>query len=255
MHMKPLLNASKIWLTNNKTLVLTGASIVLSGAAVAFGIHATPKYTRKIETLDELKYPQRPTKGDKAKALVKYYWPVAVCYAGSATCAILAHSSDAKKITALTNTTSALTNAYALSEKALQTYKKQVKEELGEEKEHDISEKAKTVMADQREQLEIVVDPDDDVLCYDELTGVYFKSTPEKIRAAMNAVNASIRTDDSATLNDLYFEIGLPEVRIGDMLEWRIDNGYGDVAFKEHLSPSKKPAVCMSLKNLTWANG
>lgn len=61
-------------------------------------------------------------------------------------------------------------------------------------------------------------------ICYDPMTGRYFYSDPEAIRAAQNDVLEQIHGDWSATLNEFYAALGLDSVKLGDDLGWNVNN-------------------------------
>ena len=70
-----------------------------------------------------------------------------------------------------------------------------------------------------------------ETLCYDVLSGRYFKSDIEKIREA---------------INDLYYAIGLPDIKLGEALGWNIDKGYIDVQFGTHLAANGTPCLVLA---------
>ena len=55
-------------------------------------------------------------------------------------------------------------------------------------------------------------------LCYDAMSGRYFYSDKETIRAAVNTINNKITSgqEDYESLNDLYYELGLPCTGCGE---------------------------------------
>ena len=57
-------------------------------------------------------------------------------------------------------------------------------------------------------------------LYYDSLTGRYFYSEMPHIERAINAVNAKIIKQGYASVNDFFYELGLPPVKLGEQLGW-----------------------------------
>lgn len=246
MNIKALTKIAGTWIKKNSPSILTGSSIVLSGTAVILGITATPKF---MEAIDDREYIRYISKKEKAKLIVKHYWPTALCYLASAACSVFSHNVQARA-------TTALSAACSLTEKAFSDYRKEVENKIGKEEETKIQKEVveKQQGAEQKIPLHYtVVDPDDDdVLCYDMMSGSYFKSNKTKIGAAINRINELVRMDDSASLNDFYFEVGIPENGVGELLEWRVNDGYAEVSYEEHLSPSGKPALAIKLKGLLF---
>ena len=45
------------------------------------------------------------------------------------------------------------------------------------------------------------------------------------------------------SLNDFYYEIGLPSIKLGDDIGWNIDNGYIDLHFSSQLAEDGRPCL------------
>ena len=66
----------------------------------------------------------------------------------------------------------------------------------------------------------------DDVLVYDVHSDRYFKvRTVEDIRRCVNDMNEQLYQDDWVSLNDLYYELGVPKVEYGDEVGWFVEDG------------------------------
>lgn len=143
----------------------------------------------------------------------------------------------------------AYAGAYALADAAFREYKDNVLKVVGEKKEQQFRDK----IAEER----LKRDPPDgtiiitgtDVLCYDMLTGRYFKCDHETIRRAENEVNRRVLTDMYTPHNEFYEEIGLGHVLIGDELGWNIEHKL-EVVFSSHLSESGEPCLAIGYRNL-----
>ena len=68
-------------------------------------------------------------------------------------------------------------------------------------------------------------------LCFDSLSGRYFKSDIDKIKRAVNNLNRELTYDMYVSLNDFYDELDLDHTKIGDELGWNLDDGLIDVYF------------------------
>ena len=59
-------------------------------------------------------------------------------------------------------------------------------------------------------------------LCFDAISGRYFRSDISKIKEGVNTFNAKLAQDEYKSLNDLYYELHLPYIDIGDALGWNV---------------------------------
>ena len=201
--------------------ILTGIGIAGSITTTVLAIKATPKAVRLVDQKkEELKTEKLPS-GEIVKTVWKCYIPTAISCAASTTCLIAGLTVGAKR-------NAAIAAAYKLSETALTNYKESVVETIGSEKEKDVRSKVaeKSVASNPVKKSDIIITEKGNTLCYDPLSGRYFKSDIDKIRKAENAINKSILSDafgSGASLNDFYDELGLPNINVGDSLGWNIE--------------------------------
>ena len=92
---------------------------------------------------------------------------------------------------------------------------------------------------------EVILTKKGDTLCYDALSGRYFKSDIEKLKRCMNEINRQILNDGSASLNDFYYEIGLDSIKIGDDLGWDTRQGLVDIDFSSQLASDGTPCLVL----------
>ena len=133
---------------------------------------------------------------------------------------------------------------YTLSESTLKEYQEKVVETIGEKKEQSIRDsvsKDKMVKNPVREV--ILTESGGNTICYDVLSGRYFKSDRDKITRVMNELNRQMRDEMYVTLNDFYYELGLDGTKMGDILGWNIDKGYIDLAFSSQLDANGTPCL------------
>ena len=118
---------------------------------------------------------------------------------------------------------------------------------LGEEKDKEIKEKVadKLLKENPVTNKEVIITDNNEHLCYDEITGRYFKSSQNKIKEAQNVINDRLRDEMWVSLNDLYYELCLPNVRVGDDLGWNIDDGYLDIILSSRIAEDGTP--CLTL--------
>lgn len=203
--------------------ILTGIGIAGMLSTTVLAVRATPKALMLIEEKKrEKKFAgEQPelTKVEIAKTAWKPYIPAAVTGVASVACLVGASSVNARR-------NAALAAAYALSESTLADYKEKVVETIGEKKAQEVKDAiAKDrVENDPVSRKEVIITDKGETLCYDALSGRYFKSDIEYIRRAVNNLNERLLFDTHISLNEYYDEIGLEEIfPMGENLGWTVD--------------------------------
>jgi len=229
-------NVTKV-LKKHSPEILTGIGIAGMVVAAVTAVKATPKALRLIDE-KEIKDGKRLNNAEVFKTVWKCYIPAAVTGVCSIGCIIGASSINARR-------NAALTAAYAISVSDLKTYKEKALEVVGDKKEQAIRDAVakEKIAKDPVVNKEIIMTGSDETLCYDVLSGRYFMSDIEKIRRAVNEVNRNMRTEMCVSLNDFYYEIGLPEIRLGNYLGWNIEKGYMEVMFSSDLAADGTPCL------------
>lgn len=124
--------------------------------------------------------------------------------------------------------------AWCVAESAYRDYRTKVQEMLGEKKEMAIKDEVVKKNMD-RNQLKcdtpMIITGNGNYLCFDTLSGRYFKSDIEKLKRAENLLDRRIIDNMFVSLNEMYIEIGLPPVELGDDIGWHIDTGYVGMEF------------------------
>lgn len=220
--------------------ILTGIGIIGMIATTITAVRATPK---ALELIDEreIKENKRLTNMEVVQTTWKCYVPAAITGTLSTACLIGASSVNLRR-------NAALATAYAISEAAMKEYKEKAVEIVGPKKEQAIRD------AIAREKIEknpvsnneIIITGNGDTLCYDVLSGRYFKSNRDKIQRAVNEINLRMRSDMYVSLNDFYYEIGLNDIKLGECLGWNIEKGYMDVQFGSHLNEEGTPCLVIA---------
>ncbi len=239
------IDISKAWSTvkgfsiSHSPAILTGLGIAGMIFTVVEAVRATPKALRLIE--EETEDIPEPKAVDKVKACWKCYIPTVVSGAASITMLILANRAGEKQ-------RAALSAAYTLAETTLSEYRHKVAEKLGSRKEESVRDDiAKDkVSANPPNDKEVILTGKGDVLCYDAAIGRYFKSDIEKLRRIENVLNLRLREEMFVSLNELYSEIGLPSVDVGEKLGWNLDKGYVKLIFSATLTGDGEPCLVMS---------
>ena len=218
--------------------ILTGIGIAGMITTTVMAVRATPKALILIEERKEEIGAEKLEAMDMVRTTWACYIPAAITGTLSVVCLIGASSVNARR-------NAALATAYTLSESALKDYQGKVIEMFGEKK----NEAVKDAMAKDKVEKnpvvtrEVIITEKGNTLCYDAISGRYFKSDIEKIKKAECELNRQILDDMYVSLNDFYYEIGLDNVKLGDELGWNVDSGYIDLSFSSQLASDGTPCL------------
>lgn len=218
--------------------ILTGIGIAGMITTTVMAVRATPKALILIDDKKEELEADELTSKEIIQTAWVCYIPAAVIGTASIACLIGASSVNIRR-------RAALATAYSLSESALKEYQEKVVETIGEKKEQSIRD---AVAKDKIEKnpvssREVIITEKGNTLCYDAVSGRYFKSDIDKLKKAENELNRRMRDEMYISLNDFYYEIGLNRTSIGDELGWNIDNGYIDLSFSSQLADDGTPCL------------
>lgn len=238
-------NAIKGFGSSHSPAILTGLGIAGMIFTVVEAVRATPKALLMIEEATE-DIPE-PKVVDKVKACWKCYIPAAV--GGAASIAVLIFANRAGE-----QQRAALSAAYTLAETSLSEYRHKVEEKFGKRKEESVCDDiAKDkIAANPLSSKEVIVTGKGECLCYDSISGRYFKSEVEALRRAENVLNLRLRNEMFISLNELYSEINLPPIDAGEKLGWNIDKGYIELRFT--YGPAENDEPCLILTYDVQAN-
>lgn len=219
--------------------ILTGIGITGMLTTTVLAVKATPKALKLIE--QEEKYiGDKLTKKEIVQTTWRCYIPATITGVASIACLVGASASNVKR-------NAALATAYAISETALKEYKNKVIETIGEDEERGIVEKtykdkiAKNPVSNNN----VIVTGKGDVLIYDVISGRYFNSDIDSLKRIENDINKRMLNDSFVSLNELYAEIGLDNISIGDELGWSIEGGFIEMRFSSQLNEDNSLCVVM----------
>jgi hypothetical protein len=249
-------NGVKIATVKHSPEILMGIGITGMVTTTVMAVRATPKALMLIEVekrrlnrelLEEAKKSGceecnqithlEPV--DLIKATWKCYIPAGITGIVSIACLIGASSVNARR-------NAALATAYTLSETTLRDYQKKVIETIGEKKEQTVRDAVakEHIERDPVENKEVIFSGRGNTLCYDSISGRYFRSDMDAIKKAENELDARLRNEMYISLNEFYYEIGLePLSVIGDDLGWNIDSGYLDLGFSSQIATDGTPCL------------
>lgn len=237
--LKRTIKSAERVLTKYSPGILTGIGIAGMIGATFMAVKATPKALYLIETKKEEDEVEELTPVETIKTCWKCYIPATLTTVLSAACLIGASTVSAKR-------NAALATAYSISEAALREYQEKVVEVIGEKKEKAVRD---AVAKDQIERDPVtksevvIIDSNSNTLCYEPLSGRYFKSTIDKIKKAEIKLDRQMIQEMYVSLNDFYWEIGLDGTDLGDQMGWNLSKGYMDLSFSSQLADDGTPCA------------
>ena len=218
--------------------ILTGIGIAGMITTTILAVRATPKALIILEDARDEKG-EELNNIEKVKAAWKPYIPTVITGVTSIACLISANSVNARR-------NAALATAYNISRNALAEYKEKVIETIGDKKELKIREAINQdkIESNPVSKNEVYITSNGDNLCYDTLSGRYFKSEIDKIDKAVNKLNKRMISEMYISLSEFYDAIGLDHTKTSDYLGWNIDReGFIDIDYGANIADDGQPCV------------
>lgn len=237
--LKRTIKSAERVLTKYSPGILTGIGIAGMIGATFMAVKATPKALYLIEAKKEEAEVEELTSVETIKTCWKCYIPATLTTVLSAVCLIGASTVSAKR-------NAALATAYSISEAALREYQEKVVEVIGEKKEKAVRDAVAKDQIDRDPVTKsevVIIDSNSNTLCYEPLSGRYFKSTIDKIKKAEIKLDRQMIQEMYVSLNDFYWEIGLDGTDLGDKMGWNLSKGYMDLSFSSQLADDGTPCA------------
>jgi len=229
-------------ISKNSPQILTalGCAGVISTAILA--VRGTPKAIQILEKYHK-EHGEKPSQLETIQLTWKNYIPAAIVGATSIGCIIGATSINERR-------NAVLSLLYSMSESTLRDYKSKVIETIGQKKEQNIRDEIDKDCIDRNppSKSPVIFTGYGEHMCYDKLSGRYFKSNYEKIRQVVNDLNFRLRNDNWISLNDLYYELGLDDIALGYQVGFDIDKGQIEPTYSSHLAENGQPCLVMDVK-------
>ena len=180
----------------------------------------------------------------EAKEVLPLYAPAIISGGVSIACILGAHHVQSQR-------TAAIVTAYSVAERTLSTYQSKVIDKIGEDAHKDLMQAVTDKLAEEDAPFDggYSYSPDEDgkCLCYDRVTGRYFRSTPEDIRAAESDVNKRLIDEVIVPLSEFYFALGLEDRSfVCEGLGWDLAKDKLDVYFTSMLDDEKRPCLVLN---------
>lgn len=235
-------------------VILAGLGIGFFGGGIICAVQATPK---ALKLIDDAKYDEAQCQECKIEEvelprfeMVQAAWK---CYIPTVGFFILGTACIIGSVKISSGRNLALAGAASLAEKALKEYQQKVVDILGEDQDQKVREE---IAKDRLIQTPVSQNSEDLVtfgsgkyLCFDSITGRYFKSDKESIREAMNNFNHDLIGGTFETLNTWFYYVGLPGVTIGEGLGWNSDRML-DIRFTSQIAENGEPCIVLDYYTL-----
>lgn len=228
-------------ITKHSPEILIGFGITGMLTTTVLAVRATPKALESIEAKKKELKKDKLTAGETFKAAWKHYIPSAVTATASTACLIGSCKVSNKR-------NAVLATAYKIAENAHKEYRDKVIETIGEKKEAAIKDKVaqEKINKDPVSSKEVIITDRGNMLCYDSISGRYFKTDVDKIKRAVNEMNRRMTYNMYVSLNEFYSEIGLKTTNIGDDLGWNLDKGLIKIDYSSALTEHDEPCLVLN---------
>lgn len=253
--------------SKNSPVILTGLAVTGVVSTVVLAVRATPKalaiiddevYERYEKSGSQESFPEwlgvkkedgyswsDRTNMLKKKEIVKLTWkcyiPTAAVGLATIVCIIGAHNIHLRR-------NAALASLYSLTENAFKEYQAKVVETIGKNKELKVRDDvtADTIKNNPIGDKQVIFTGKGETLCYDSMSGRYFKTDIEKVRRIQNHLNRDLMSEMFISLNEFYNELGLSNIKLGEEMGWHIDKGMIDISFSAQLTDNEEPCLVLN---------
>jgi hypothetical protein len=233
-------------MVKNSPTILTGMSVAGLVTTLVMGSQASIKAYQlvKEEEVTDSGYRIDLEPFDIVKLTWKCYIPTAIAGTFTIACIISANSINLKR-------NAALAGLYSLADTSLKEYQAKVVETIGKNKEREIRDAVYKDEIDRNpvNDCEVIQTGRGNFLCYDALSGRYFRSDIEQIRQSINNVNRSMLSDMFIPLNDVYYALDLKGTKMGDLIGWHVDDGLIEPEFSSQLTETGEPCLVMDFNS------
>lgn len=227
-----------LFVTRNSTTILTSLAVAGVVSTAVLAVRGTPGAIRDLEVLDR-DFPDH-TPFDAVKVAAPHYIPALATGTVTIASIIGAHNIGSRK-------NAAMASAYSLVERSFTDYRKKISETFGEVKAQKIQDAVIDDHISKGNAPTMIVLEDGEALCYEVLTGRYFRSSPEKMRRAQNTLNGRMLdgVEFSVSLNEFYMLCGIPTTMMGEEMGWN-EAARIDIQLSSHLTPDEKPCLAVT---------
>lgn len=229
-------NADLIFTTMAVSGVVTTSVLTAQASFKAADILAREEAARRREDEDEMEFK------DKFRLVWPQYIPAASTMAVTITSIFMRNKVGNDRL-------AAMAAMYSVSEKTLTDYQNKVAEKLGEKKAQSVKDDIAQDKVNENPPTKssIIYTANGNVLFMDSITGRYFESTIEEVRACVNTVNEQVLNQYYASLSEFYDLLGLPSTAISDDWGWNSD-ALLEVSFSTVLTDDQRPCIYLEYR-------
>lgn len=219
MNLKPFLRSAQRFALENSPSILTALGVAGTvTTAVLTGRAAYSSASLLENALIEKRQTDRGmlTPKEKVATCWKEFIPPVVVGAITLTAIIGANRVGARKA-------AAMAAAFKISEKMAEEYRAKVIEHMGDKKEEMVRSEVLKDRLQRFDGVETIILGDGEILFYDSWSDRAFRSTIDRVEAAVNQVNFEINRNWSVSLTEFYDFIGLKKTAVSDDFGWNTD--------------------------------
>lgn len=236
--------------------LLVGGGIALMGIA---GVVSAMKAPDAHYRFEEIKAEQKEEKPEKLEIVkqdtiwaVKSYWMPAMIFSAGAFAVAMAMRVSLKR-------TELMAGAYAAASVTAEKYRKKISETAGQK----VLDKIDSEMAQEevdkhpkpKQEEHIFSTGNGDTLCYDPVSGRYFRSSVEWVRKAEAAISQELAQNMEVTVNDFYDLLGLPTTQAGAYFGWNVETAsVPRIVFASQLSDEEEPTLVLQYHPICLAS-
>jgi hypothetical protein len=248
LNFKRVVNVGHRFLAHHSPLILTGLGVSGVVTTAVLAVKATPKALQILEEekehLDQIEKEQNAwmCKFEVVKLVGPEYVPAIGMGLATCACIIGAHNIHTRR-------NAALASLYALSEKTLIAFQEKVVEDYSEGKLQKLKDGVvqKKIEQNPPSTDKVVLTGKGDHLFHDSHSGRYFRSSVDAVKIAFLKLSTLFTSDNFVTLNELYYELGLDPVKMGDMVGWHAEGGNIEPSFTTALTLGDEPCVVLDI--------
>jgi cell division protein FtsB len=216
-------------ISSNASTILTAGGVVGTALTATLAAKASFKAAELIReeqairdaaaheqsTDEERVFSPDLTKWEKFKIVGPLYIPTVIIGGLTITSIVASNQVSAKRA-------AALAAAYGVSQDRVQELKDKMAEKLSGPKNQQALDEIAQERVDKNPPREVIIMGNGDVLCFDEYTGRYFRSTHSAIMLAQNKVNDDLFQVQYASLSSFYDQLGLNPTSMSNELGWNL---------------------------------
>lgn len=237
---------------NSPTLLTILGVAGLLGTAI-MAVRATPKAIRildeeryHLEDLSEQSVNHEPVAPFSKLEIVKLTWK---CYIPTVIMGVITIGGIVGANSIHLRRNAALAGLYSLSDAAFRQYKSKVIETIGKPKEREIRDEIHKdkLIANPVSDREVIFTGRGEVLCFDALSGRYFRSSMEQIKRVLVDLSRDLINDSPGfiNVNDVYYGLGLKGIKLGDLMGWYSDDGTIEADFGTEFAENDEPCLVL----------